>query len=107
MKFSIASADLNQLKAREFMTIGISVVKPRKGQIMAKTSDKIVPKTDPEKLRDLANFYREFAQHTTIPAIWDARLRTAEDLEREAAKVDAARARAAGRGTQKPPTAEC
>jgi len=37
-----------------------------------------------QKLRDLASWYREFADRAAIPAIWDARLRTAEDLEREA-----------------------
>lgn len=37
-----------------------------------------------QRLRDLATWYREFAERTENPAIWDARLRTAEDLEREA-----------------------
>jgi len=37
-----------------------------------------------QKLRDLAAWYREFAERAENPAIWDARLRTAEDLEREA-----------------------
>jgi hypothetical protein len=45
---------------------------------------------DPEKLRELASWYREFAEHTGNPAIWDARLRTAEDLEAEAARLEAA-----------------
>jgi hypothetical protein len=50
---------------------------------------------DPEKLRELAAWYREFAEYTGNPAIWDARLRTAEDLEAEAARLEtAARARA-------------
>jgi hypothetical protein len=43
---------------------------------------------DPEKLRELASWYREFAEHTDNPAIWDARLRTAEDLEAEAARLE-------------------
>ena len=43
---------------------------------------------DPEKLRELASWYREFAEHTGNPAIWDARLRTAEDLEAEAARLE-------------------
>ena len=47
---------------------------------------------DPEKLRELASWYREFAEHTGNPAIWDARLRTAEDLEAEAARLEAAAA---------------
>jgi hypothetical protein len=42
-----------------------------------------------QKLRDLANWYREFAECAGNPCIWDARLRTAEDLEREAGNVEA------------------
>jgi hypothetical protein len=45
---------------------------------------------DPVKLRELASWYREFAEHTDNPAIWDARLRTAEDLEAEAARLETA-----------------
>jgi hypothetical protein len=41
-----------------------------------------------QKLRDLAAWYREFAERTENPAIWDARLRTAEDLEREAGALE-------------------
>lgn len=43
---------------------------------------------DPHRLRELASWYREFAERTGNPAIWDARLRTAEDLEAEAARID-------------------
>ncbi len=42
-----------------------------------------------QKLRDLASWYREFAERAGNPTIWDARLRTAEDLEREANNVEA------------------
>lgn len=41
-----------------------------------------------QKLRDLAAWYREFAERAENPAIWDARLRTAEDLEREADMIE-------------------
>jgi hypothetical protein len=41
-----------------------------------------------QKLRDLASWYREFADRAANPAIWDARLRTAEDLEREAGNLE-------------------
>jgi len=41
-----------------------------------------------QKLRDLASWYREFAERAENPAIWDARLRTAEDLEREAGHIE-------------------
>jgi len=39
---------------------------------------------DPRKLRELAGWYREFAERAGNPAIWEGRLRTANDLEREA-----------------------
>ena len=41
-----------------------------------------------QKLRDLASWYREFAERAENPSIWDARLRTAEDLEREAVAAE-------------------
>ena len=43
---------------------------------------------DPGKLRELASWYREFAERTGNPTIWDGRLRTAEDLEAEAASIE-------------------
>jgi hypothetical protein len=43
---------------------------------------------EPEKLRELASWYREFAERTGNPTIWDGRLRTAEDLEAEAARIE-------------------
>ena len=42
------------------------------------------PMDEPQKLRELAAWYREFAERTGNPAIWEARLRMAEDLEAEA-----------------------
>jgi hypothetical protein len=45
-----------------------------------------------QKLRDLASWYREFAQRAWNQAIWYARLRTAEDLEREASSLERQRA---------------
>jgi hypothetical protein len=47
-----------------------------------------------QRLRDLATWYREFAERTENPAIWDARLRTAEDLEREAKALESRHLRA-------------
>jgi len=44
--------------------------------------------TDPSKLRELASWYRQFAERTGNPTIWEARLRTAEDLEREAEALE-------------------
>jgi hypothetical protein len=43
---------------------------------------------DPRKLRALAGWYREFAERAGNPAIWEARLRTAKDLEREAGRLE-------------------
>ena len=43
---------------------------------------------DPDRLRELAGWYREFAERAGNPTIWDARLRTAEDLEAEAARIE-------------------
>ena len=41
-----------------------------------------------EKLRELAAWYHEFAERAENHAIWNARLRLAEDLEREAACLE-------------------
>jgi hypothetical protein len=43
---------------------------------------------DPRQLRELASWYRAFAERTGNPTIWDGRLRTAEDLEAEAARIE-------------------
>jgi hypothetical protein len=45
------------------------------------------------KLRELACWYREFAERTENPVIWDSRIRTAEDLEAEAARLEGGRDR--------------
>ena len=47
-----------------------------------------MPMQDPIKLRELAAWYREFAEKTGNPSIWEARLRMAEDLEREADRLE-------------------
>jgi hypothetical protein len=48
-----------------------------------------------EKLRARAGWYREFAERAGNPDVWEARLRTAEDLEAEAERVEAAFVQAA------------
>jgi hypothetical protein len=48
--------------------------------------------TDPQKLRELAAWYREFAERTADRMICEARLRAAADLEREAARIERGRA---------------
>ncbi len=39
---------------------------------------------NPQKLRELAAWYRDFAERAGDPWIWDARLRQADKLEKEA-----------------------
>jgi short-subunit dehydrogenase len=41
-----------------------------------------------QKLRDLAAWYRKFAERAGNPAIWDARLRTAEELQKKAGLLE-------------------
>jgi len=43
---------------------------------------------DSVKLRELADWYREQAERAENPVIWDARLRTAEDLDTEADRIE-------------------
>jgi hypothetical protein len=43
---------------------------------------------DYARLRDLAAWHREQAERAGSPVIWDARLRTAEDLDMEADRLD-------------------
>ena len=40
---------------------------------------------NPDELRELAYWYRGFAERADNPAIWEGRLRKAEELEEEAA----------------------
>jgi len=42
-----------------------------------------------QKLRALAAWYREFAEHAGVNWIWEGRLRRAEDLEKEADHLQA------------------
>ena len=51
-------------------------------------SDADDPSTRVRRLRALASWYRAFAERAGNPAIWDARLRTAEDLEAEASRIE-------------------
>ena len=43
---------------------------------------------DAAKLRALAAWYREFAEQAGNPFVWESRLFLAEDLEREAARIE-------------------
>ena len=68
------------------MSIGILLARGVQcKQIVTRSRSKTVD--DPAKLRELA-WYREFAEQSGNPAIWDGRLRTAEDLEAEASQLE-------------------
>ena len=59
--------------------------------------------TSPEKLRELAAWYREYAERAGNPTIWDARLRTAEEFEAEAVRMEASANSTAGQHDALPP----
>jgi type II secretory pathway component PulK len=40
------------------------------------------------RLRELAQWYRDFAERAGNPVIWEARLRTAKELEQEADRLE-------------------
>ena len=48
----------------------------------------VVPQ-DPQKLRELAAWYREYAERAATPWVSEGRLQTAADLERYAALLEA------------------
>jgi hypothetical protein len=48
----------------------------------------VEPEIKARKLRELAMWYRAFAERAGNPAIWEARLRTAEDLDAEAKWIE-------------------
>jgi hypothetical protein len=48
--------------------------------------------SEPAKLRELAAWYRGFAERAANSWIWEARLQTAEDLEAEATRTEASQA---------------
>jgi hypothetical protein len=48
---------------------------------------------EPRRLRELAAWYRAFAEGAGNPVIWEARLRTAAELEREADTLEEGSAR--------------
>ena len=52
---------------------------------------------NPSRLRELASWYRDLAERTGNPWIWEARLHTAEDLETEADRLEDAAAGASER----------
>ena len=53
----------------------------------------ISPHEEQRRLRELAQWYRAFAERAGNPVIWEARLRTAEELEQEADRLEEESAR--------------
>jgi hypothetical protein len=45
-------------------------------------------KPDAQKLRDLASWYREFAERAGSSMIWASRLHMAEELDQEAGRLE-------------------
>jgi hypothetical protein len=54
-------------------------------------SPEITMITSPEEMRALASWYRERAELTENPTIWESRLRTAEDLLEKAMQAECRR----------------
>jgi hypothetical protein len=52
---------------------------------------------EPRRLRELAAWYRVFAERAGNPAIWEVRLRTAAELEHEADRLEEKSHRVSGR----------
>jgi hypothetical protein len=46
------------------------------------------PSATARRLRELAIWYRAFAEQASNPAVWEARLLTAEDLDAEATRIE-------------------
>jgi hypothetical protein len=46
---------------------------------------------NPQKLRELATGYRDYAERAGAPWVWERRLQTAEELERRAAMLEDSR----------------
>ena len=44
--------------------------------------------SEPKRLKELACWYREFAERAANTMIWEARLLTAENLDREADQIE-------------------
>jgi hypothetical protein len=55
------------------------------GQVCAADAE---PPVKARTLRELAAWYRAFAARAANPAIWEARLLTADDLDAEASRID-------------------
>lgn len=43
---------------------------------------------NPDKLRELASWYREFAERAGDPVIWERRIRVADALDADAERIE-------------------
>jgi hypothetical protein len=50
-----------------------------------------IPLDDPRKLRELAAWYRAYAERANTPWVCEGRLQTADDLERHATLLETVR----------------
>jgi len=63
----------------------LSRVSEAVGQVCATDAE---PTVKARTLRELAAWYRAFAARAANPAIWEARLLTADDLDVEASRIE-------------------
>jgi hypothetical protein len=56
--------------------------------MLSSSAKRRVDMQNPDKLRELASWYREFAERAGNPAIWEGRLRMADDLDDEAERIE-------------------
>jgi hypothetical protein len=75
------------LAAVQHCSPGVETVMTPNGSSPAATSEPDLARTSDE-LRALASWYRDFAEQAGNPMIWDYRVSTAEDLERQAAVLE-------------------
>ena len=62
---------------------------------------------DPRELRRLAAWYRTFADRAGNPIIWEARLTTTQELEREADRLEEMSVQGGAHRTQGVPSRIC
>jgi hypothetical protein len=58
------------------------------GLMLPMSSTKEAAVEDPRKLRELASWYREFAERAGNPVIWAGRVRMADNLDEEAERIE-------------------
>jgi hypothetical protein len=69
------------------LSLAVPDVRTPNGSIIAISRGTAV-KRDTGQLRELAGWYRRFAERAGSPNIWEGRVQTAEDLEEEACRIE-------------------